>query len=44
MYFSREDSQEAGVEMPAGVRWAVLVGLVLIAWLTLAPGSVYGLI
>ncbi|MBN8677066.1 MAG: NADH-quinone oxidoreductase subunit N [Chitinophagales bacterium] len=44
MYFNREDSQEATLEIPAGVRLAVLVGLALIAWLTLAPGSVYGLI
>jgi NADH-quinone oxidoreductase subunit N len=44
MYFSREDAPDTGVEMPAGVRWAVLLGLALIAWLTLAPGSVYGLI
>ncbi len=43
MYFTREDA--AGeVVVPAGVRWSVLVGLLLIALLTIMPGSVYALI
>ena len=40
MYFSREENAyEASV--PAGVRWVVLAGMLLIALLTLWPGSVY---
>jgi NADH-quinone oxidoreductase subunit N len=40
MYFSREENAyEATV--PAGVRWVVLAGMLLIALLTLWPGSVY---
>ena len=55
MYFVRsqaeDDSSNVAGEMnndtltiPVGVRWAVLIGLLLIALLTLAPGIVYGLI
>jgi len=43
MYFSREESI-GEVVLPMGVRWAVMLGLLLIALLTLVPGSVYGLI
>ena len=43
MYFNRESSEEQFV-LPAGIRWAIMMGLLLIALLTLAPGSVYGLI
>lgn len=40
MYFSREEN-EYETTVPAGVRWVVLAGLLLIALLTLWPGSVY---
>jgi NADH-quinone oxidoreductase subunit N len=43
MYFSREEN-EYQAEVPAGIRWVVLAGLILIAVLTLAPGSIAGLI
>ncbi len=43
MYFTREEVAFE-IVLPVGVRWAVLIGLLLIALLTLAPGSVYGLI
>lgn len=43
MYFSREENAYS-VIIPAGVRWAVLAGLLLIALLTVIPGSVYALI
>ena len=43
MYFSREDSTLA-VPVPMAVRWVVLAGMLLIALLTLTPGSVYTLI
>lgn len=40
MYFSREENvYETGI--PVGVRWVVLAGMLLIALLTLMPGSVY---
>ena len=46
MYFVRESEEDDSVALvlPGGVRLAVVLGLVLIALLTLAPGSVYGLI
>ncbi len=40
MYFSREESANETV-IPFGVRWVVLAGMLLIALLTLMPGSVY---
>lgn len=40
MYFSREENEYTTV-VPVGVRWVVLVGILLIALLTLLPGSVY---
>lgn len=43
MYFTREGT-ETELSLPAGVRWAVVLGLLLIVLLTIAPGSVYGLI
>ena len=43
MYFTREENAY-GVSVSAGVRWAVLAGLLLIALLTVIPGSVYTLI
>lgn len=43
MYFSREENEYAS-PMPAGYRWVMLAGLVLIALLTILPGSVYELI
>lgn len=43
MYFTREEA-EGEIVLPTGIRWAVVLGLLLIAFLTLAPGSVYGLI
>ncbi|MDX1909899.1 MAG: NADH-quinone oxidoreductase subunit N [Saprospiraceae bacterium] len=45
MYFTREEeAAEGDINLPSGVRLAVVCGLLLIALLTLAPGSVYGLI
>ena len=43
MYFVREE-ETGEIQLPVSVRWAVMLGLLLIALLTLAPGSVYGLI
>jgi len=43
MYFTREENAYI-VVIPNGVRWVVLAGMALIILLTLAPGSVYGLI
>lgn len=43
MYFSREENAYE-VTVPAGVRWVALACLLLIALLTVAPGSLYGLI
>lgn len=43
MYFTREEN-DYSANVPAGVRWAVLAGLLLIALLTVVPGSVYALI
>lgn len=43
MYFSREDST-LPVPVPMAVRWVVVVGVLLIALLTLMPGSVYSMI
>lgn len=43
MYFVRNEAQPQ-VNTPAGFRWVVAGGLLLIALLTLAPGSIYGLI
>ena len=43
MYFTREEN-DYSANVPAGVRWAVLIGLLLIALLTVVPGSVYALI
>ncbi len=43
MYFSREDST-LPVPVPMAVRWVVIAGVVLIALLTLMPGSVYSMI
>lgn len=42
MYFTREENAYT-VSAPGNVRWVVLIGLLLIALLTLAPGSVYAL-
>lgn len=45
MYFTRESSDTSPeVRLPRGIRWAVAVGLILIALLTVVPGSVYALI
>lgn len=47
MYFAKEEVGESAAyaaELPVGLRWTFIVGLLLIAWLTLMPGSVYGLI
>lgn len=43
MYFSREENAYSA-HLPVGIRWAVLVGLLLLALLTVVPGSVYALI
>jgi NADH-quinone oxidoreductase subunit N len=43
MYFTRETAGE-DIAIPLGIRWTIAVGLLLIALLTLAPGTVYGLI
>lgn len=43
MYFSHEENAYT-VSLPVGIRWAVLAGLLLIALLTVVPGSVYALI
>ncbi|MCC7507225.1 MAG: NADH-quinone oxidoreductase subunit N [Saprospiraceae bacterium] len=43
MYFSREENDYAA-PVPAGFRWVMLTALVLIALLTILPGSVYALI
>lgn len=43
MYFTREEN-EAEIQVPTGVRVAILLGLLLIAFLTLLPDSVYGLL
>lgn len=43
MYFVRDEASPV-VVTPVGFKWVVAGGLVLIALLTLAPGSVYGLI
>ena len=43
MYFIRDENAYTAT-VPSGVRWAVLVGLLLIALLTVVPGSVYALI
>jgi NADH-quinone oxidoreductase subunit N len=45
LYFTKdEEAAEGDITLPSGVRLAVMIGLLLIALLTLAPGSVYGLI
>ncbi|MFN4256369.1 MAG: NADH-quinone oxidoreductase subunit N [Saprospiraceae bacterium] len=43
MYFSKETA-DGEVAIPAGFQWVMLVGLLLIALLTMMPGNVYGLI
>lgn len=43
LYFSKEENAYE-VAVPASFRWVMLAGLLLIALLTLLPGSVYGLI
>jgi NADH-quinone oxidoreductase subunit N len=43
MYFSREASGYEATA-PTGVRWVVVLGILLIALLTLMPGSIYGLL
>ncbi len=43
MYFSKEENDYA-VAIPNGFRWVMVVGLVLIALITLLPGDVYSLI
>ena len=40
MYFSRDESAYE-TSIPVGVRWVVLAGMLLIALLTILPGSVY---
>ena len=45
MYFSRDaGTNDIMTNIPIGVRWSMLLGLLLIALLTLVPGSVYALI
>jgi proton-translocating NADH-quinone oxidoreductase, chain N len=47
MYFTKEEAGEntsTVTKLPAGVSWVFVAGLLLIALLTLMPGSVYGLI
>lgn len=45
MYFSRDDEMSNdAVALPSSVRWVVLAGLLLIALMTLMPGSVYAII
>jgi NADH-quinone oxidoreductase subunit N len=43
MYFTREEG-EYQVQVPGGFAWVMLAGVVLIALLTVMPGSVYDLI
>jgi NADH-quinone oxidoreductase subunit N len=43
MYFSKETNEDTRAAAP-GVQWVVLAGMVLIALLTLIPGSVYYLL
>lgn len=43
MYFSRDENAYE-VSIPASVRWVSVICLLLIALLTIAPGSFYGLI
>jgi NADH-quinone oxidoreductase subunit N len=42
MYFKEENDLRSEVASPASVRWVVLLGLLLIALLTVMPGTVYG--
>jgi len=45
MYFNRDhETANEAVTVPSSVRWVVLAGLLLIALMTLAPGSVYAII
>lgn len=46
MYFTKDESAVAGetVVVPVGIRWVVLAGMLLIAFLTILPGHVYALI
>lgn len=46
MYFTRDSDETAGesIAVPAGIRWVVLAGMLLIAFLTVLPGHVYALI
>lgn len=45
MYFNRdEEMSNDAVVLPSSVRWVVLMGLLLIALMTLMPGSVYAII
>jgi NADH-quinone oxidoreductase subunit N len=43
MYFVRSEEQPS-VHTPVGFKWVVAAGLILIALLTVVPGSIYGLI
>lgn len=46
-YFTKSTHEATGndaIVVPAGIRWAVLVGLLLIVLMTIMPGSVYSFI
>jgi NADH-quinone oxidoreductase subunit N len=43
MYFAKEENTYTA-ELPVGIRWVVVAGLVMIAVLTMLPGSITGLI
>jgi NADH-quinone oxidoreductase subunit N len=46
-YFTKEDETAAAendLHIPAGIRWTVLIGLLLTVLMTVMPGSVYALI
>jgi NADH-quinone oxidoreductase subunit N len=44
MYFKEEDEMTTEMATPASVKWVVVLGLLLIALLTVMPGTVYGLV
>ena len=46
-YFTKEDQEAIAREaiiMPPGIRWTLLIGLVLMAIMTLVPGTIYSFI
>lgn len=44
MYFTHDTSESGVIAVPAGVQWLLAGSLVLLAALTFAPGSIFGLI